>query len=37
MGSPGDIADAAAYLGNADASFVTGQALVVDGGRTVQE
>ena len=32
MGDPADIAKAAAFLASADASYITGQTLVVDGG-----
>jgi len=35
-GTPRDIANAALYLASDEASFVTGHALVVDGGMTVQ-
>jgi NAD(P)-dependent dehydrogenase (short-subunit alcohol dehydrogenase family) len=35
-GRPEDIAAAVAFLCSADASFITGQALAVDGGLTVQ-
>lgn len=35
-GTPQDIANAALYLASDEASFVTGHALVVDGGMTVQ-
>lgn len=35
-GKPADIAGAVAYLASDDASFVTGHALVVDGGLTLQ-
>jgi NAD(P)-dependent dehydrogenase (short-subunit alcohol dehydrogenase family) len=35
LGSPGDVASAVAYLGSEDASWVTGQTLVVDGGLTL--
>jgi NAD(P)-dependent dehydrogenase (short-subunit alcohol dehydrogenase family) len=34
FGQPGEIASAAAFLLSADASFITGHALVVDGGYT---
>ena len=36
-GRPEDIAHAFAYLASEEASFVTGQTLVVDGGITVRE
>ncbi len=32
MGEPGDIAKAVAFLASADAAYITGQTLVVDGG-----
>ena len=35
LGVPEDIAAAVAYLASDDASFVTGQSLVVDGGRSI--
>jgi NAD(P)-dependent dehydrogenase (short-subunit alcohol dehydrogenase family) len=35
-GVPADIANAIAFLCSADASFITGHALVVDGGMTIQ-
>lgn len=35
VGEPDDIAAAVAYLGSADAAWVTGQVLVVDGGLSV--
>jgi 3-oxoacyl-[acyl-carrier protein] reductase len=35
LGSPVDIASAVAYLGSDDASWVTGQTLVIDGGLTL--
>ncbi len=35
MGQPEDIANAALFLASDDASFITGEALVVDGGFTV--
>lgn len=35
-GTPDDIANAAAFLCSDDASFITGHALVVDGGLTIQ-
>jgi NAD(P)-dependent dehydrogenase (short-subunit alcohol dehydrogenase family) len=34
LGQPGEIADAAAFLASDEASFITGHALVVDGGYT---
>jgi NAD(P)-dependent dehydrogenase (short-subunit alcohol dehydrogenase family) len=37
LGTPADIAAAAAYLASDDAAFVTGQALVVDGGLTARQ
>ena len=36
VGKPGDIAAAVAFLCSADAGFITGHALVVDGGLTAQ-
>ncbi len=36
VGTPDDIANAVAFLCSADASFITGHALVVDGGLTIQ-
>jgi NAD(P)-dependent dehydrogenase (short-subunit alcohol dehydrogenase family) len=36
VGHPDDIAGAVAFLCSADAAFITGHALVVDGGMTVQ-
>ena len=36
VGSPEDIANAAAFLCSEDAAFITGHALVVDGGLTAQ-
>jgi NAD(P)-dependent dehydrogenase (short-subunit alcohol dehydrogenase family) len=36
VGQPLDIANAIAFLCSDDASFITGQALVVDGGLTLQ-
>ena len=35
LGRPSEIAAAIAYLAGDDASFITGQALPVDGGRTI--
>ncbi|MEA2512188.1 MAG: hypothetical protein QOJ59_1675 [Thermomicrobiales bacterium] len=37
LGTPADIAAAAAYLASDDAAFVTGHALVVDGGLTARQ
>jgi NAD(P)-dependent dehydrogenase (short-subunit alcohol dehydrogenase family) len=34
LGEPGEIAAAAIYLASDDAAFVTGSALVIDGGLT---
>jgi 3-oxoacyl-[acyl-carrier protein] reductase len=33
MGTPGDIASAVSFLASEDAGFITGQRIVVDGGR----
>jgi len=35
MGTPGEIANVAAFLASDEASFITGQTLVVDGGLTI--
>ena len=35
MGSPEEIANTAAFLASNEASFITGQTLVVDGGLTI--
>jgi len=35
LGEPADIAAAVAFLGSDDAAFITGQNLVVDGGRSI--
>jgi 3-oxoacyl-[acyl-carrier protein] reductase len=32
IGGPGDVADLAAYLASKESSYITGQALNVDGG-----
>lgn len=37
LGEPSDIAHAVTYFASAEASFVTGQALVIDGGQTLPE
>lgn len=37
LGEPADIAGAMLYLASADASYVTGQTIVVDGGATLPE
>jgi len=36
MGKPEDVAAAVAFLASDEASFITGTALVVDGGYTIQ-
>jgi 3-oxoacyl-[acyl-carrier protein] reductase len=35
MGTPGDIASAVSFLASEDAGFITGQRIVVDGGRSL--
>ncbi|MBB6171829.1 3-oxoacyl-[acyl-carrier protein] reductase [Nocardiopsis mwathae] len=35
LGVPGDVAAAIAFLGSADAAWITGQTLTLDGGRTL--
>jgi 3-oxoacyl-[acyl-carrier protein] reductase len=35
MGTPADIAHAVSFLASDDAGFVTGQRIVVDGGRSL--
>jgi 3-oxoacyl-[acyl-carrier protein] reductase len=35
MGTPGDIAHAVSFLASEGAGFVTGQRIVVDGGRSL--
>jgi 3-oxoacyl-[acyl-carrier protein] reductase len=35
MGIPGDIAHAVSFLASEDAGFITGQRIVVDGGRNL--
>ena len=37
IGEPADIAAAAAFFASAEASFVTGQSLIIDGGQTLPE
>jgi 3-oxoacyl-[acyl-carrier protein] reductase len=37
IGEPADIAVAAAFFASAEASFVTGQSLIIDGGQTLPE
>jgi 3-oxoacyl-[acyl-carrier protein] reductase len=37
LGTPADIASAAMFFASEQAGFVTGQALVVDGGQTLPE
>jgi 3-oxoacyl-[acyl-carrier protein] reductase len=37
VGQPADIAATAAFLTSADASFITGQSIIVDGGQTLPE
>jgi NAD(P)-dependent dehydrogenase (short-subunit alcohol dehydrogenase family) len=37
MGSPSEIAAAVAFLASDDASFITGQTLIVDGGLAVTD
>jgi 3-oxoacyl-[acyl-carrier protein] reductase len=36
-GTPDEIGHVAAFLASAEASYVTGQLIVVDGGNTIQE
>jgi NAD(P)-dependent dehydrogenase (short-subunit alcohol dehydrogenase family) len=36
VGQPEEIANVAAFLASAEASYATGAAFVIDGGRTVQ-
>ena len=37
MGSPAEIAAAVAFLASDDASFITGQTLIVDGGLAITD
>jgi 3-oxoacyl-[acyl-carrier protein] reductase len=37
LGAPEDIGYAAAFLASDEADFITGQAIVVDGGRVLPE
>jgi 3-oxoacyl-[acyl-carrier protein] reductase len=36
MGTPGDIAHAVSFLASEPAGFITGQRIVVDGGRSLR-
>jgi 3-oxoacyl-[acyl-carrier protein] reductase len=36
FGAPGDFAAAVAFLASAEAAYVTGQTLLVDGGRVMR-
>ena len=37
MGTPEDIAKLGVFLASEDASYITGQLVVIDGGNTIQE